>query len=77
MSLAELENFVSTLSDTERSALREILNAAEEGVSVEEFRTMDAAVAEALNDPSPSIPAQEVFAELRALYPAKDGQSPT
>ncbi len=52
--------------------MREILNANEEGVSLEEFRAMDSAVAEALNDPSPSIPAQQVFAELHALYPSKN-----
>ena len=69
MSLAELETLVSGLTDEERKTLRNILNAAEEGVSIEEWDAMDTAVDEALKDRSPTIPADQVFAELRALYP--------
>ena len=71
MSQVELENLVSGLTEAERSALRDILNAAEEGVSVEEFRAITTAIDEALNDPSPPIPAAQVFAELRSVYPSK------
>ena len=66
MSRVELENLVSALTEAERNALRDMLNAADEGVSVDEFRAMTAALDEALNDPSPPIPAEQVFADLRA-----------
>ena len=68
MSLAELETLVSGLTDEERKTLRNILNAADEGVSIEEWNAMDTAVDEALKDRSPTIPADQVFAELRSLY---------
>jgi hypothetical protein len=75
VSTIELEKFVSSLSESERHALRDILGAAEEGVSVQEFRAMTAALDEELNDPSPALSATEVFAELRSLYPSDNGGS--
>jgi hypothetical protein len=75
MSLGEMERLVAGLTEMERSALRDILNAAEEGMSVEEFRAMTAALDEALNDPSAPLPSEQVFAELRALYPSTNAGS--
>ena len=68
MSLSEIEAALPTLTLEERAALQEALYALEEGVSVEEWREMNAAIEEAFNDPSPSIPAEEVFAKIEAKF---------
>jgi len=68
MSLTEIEAALPSLSPEERATLQEALYALEEGVSIEEWRAMNAAIAEAFNDPSPSIPSEEVFARLKAEY---------
>ena len=64
MSLTEIQTALPSLSPEERATLQEALYALEEGVSVEEWREMNAAIAEAFNDPSPLIPSEEVFAKL-------------
>jgi len=68
MSLSEIQAALPSLTVEERASLQETLYALEEGVSVEEWREMNAAIAEAFNDPSPSIPSEEVFARLKAEY---------
>jgi hypothetical protein len=68
MSLAEIQSALTSLTSEERKALQENLAALEEGVSVEEWRAMNAALDEELNDPSPTIPAGQVFAEMEAKY---------
>ena len=68
MSLTEIQSALPSLSPEERATLQEALYALEEGVSVEEWREMNAAIEEAFNDPSPSIPSEEVFAKLKAEY---------
>jgi hypothetical protein len=68
MSISEIQSALPSLSLEERVALHEALYALEEGVSVEEWREMNAAIEEAFNDPSPSIPSEEVFARLKAEY---------
>ena len=57
-----------SLTPEERKALQETLEALEEGVSVEEWRAMNAALDEELNDPSPTIPADQVFAEMETRF---------
>ena len=68
MSLSEIQAALPSLTSEERSTLQETLYALEEGVSVEEWREMNAAIEEAFNDPSPSILEEEVFARLKAEY---------
>jgi hypothetical protein len=68
MNLSEMQAALPSLTLEERAALQETLYALEEGVSVEEWREMNAAIEEAFNDPSPSIPSEEVFARLKSEY---------
>jgi hypothetical protein len=68
MSLSEIQSALPSLTLEERVALHEALYALEEGVSVEEWREMNAAIEEAFNDPSPAIPSEEVFARVEAKY---------
>ena len=75
MSLVELEQLVSGLSESERKTLRDILHATEEGVSLDELHAMNAAIDEALKEPSAAMPADQVFAELKALYPLSNAAS--
>ena len=67
MSFAEMKEAVSTLTPAERAELAEYLAALEEGMSVEEFRRMNAALDEELNDPSPTLTLEEVRADLKSL----------
>ncbi len=67
MSLAEIKEAVAALSAEERSQLRDVLDALEEGVSVEELRAIDHALDEALKGREPSIPAEQVWAEMDEL----------
>ena len=67
MSLAELKEAVTALSAEERHQLRDILDALEEGVTVEQLHEIDRMLDEAINDKSPSIPAEQVHAEMKAL----------
>jgi len=66
MSLSEIQAALPSLSLEERAALHDSLYALEEGVSIEEWRAMNAAIEEELRDPSPTIPADQVFAKLEA-----------
>jgi len=68
VSLAEIQSALPSLTPEERKALQESLDALEEGVSVEELRAMNAALDEEMNDPSPTIPAEQVFAEMEAKF---------
>ena len=68
MSLSEIQAALPSLSAEERATLQEALYALEEGVSVEEWREMNAAIEEAFTDPSPTIPSEEVFSRLKAEY---------
>ena len=68
MSLSEIQSAPPSITLEERAALHEALYALEEGVSVEEWRAMNAAIEEELRDPSPTIPAEQVFAKLEAKY---------
>jgi hypothetical protein len=67
MSFAEMKEAVCTLSPAERAELAEYLAALEEGVSVEEFRRINAAIQEALDDPTPPLTLEEVRADLKSL----------
>ncbi len=62
-----MKEAVSALTPAERVELAEYLAALEEGMSVEEFRRMNAALEEELNDPSPEVTLEEVRAELKSL----------
>jgi len=66
VSLTEIQTALPSLTSEERKVLQESLDALEEGVSVEEWRAMNAALDEELNEPSPTIPAEQVFAEMEA-----------
>jgi hypothetical protein len=64
MSFAEMKELLPTLTPEERSSLIESLQAMEEGVSVEEFRRINAALDEEINDPSPEISGEEMRERL-------------
>jgi hypothetical protein len=68
MGLTEIQSALPSLTLAERKVLQESLDALEEGVSVEEWRAMNASLDEELNDPSPTIPAEQVFAEMEAKF---------
>ena len=67
MSFAEMKEMLPTLTPEEQTELHDCLCAMKEGVSVEEFRAIRAAIDEALMDPSPSIPIEEVYKDLEKL----------
>ncbi len=67
MSFAEIKDALPALSVAERADLLDHLYALEEGVSVEEYRRINAAIQEALDDPSPNLTLDEVRAELKSL----------
>lgn len=60
MTFAEVKDLLPTLTPAERAELLECLDAMREGVSVEEFRKINAALDEEINDPSPEISGEEV-----------------
>lgn len=68
MSLSEIQAALPELTLEERATLHEMLFALEEGVTVEEWRAMNAALEEELAHPSATIPAEQVFARLEAKY---------
>lgn len=72
MSFAELKEAVKSLSPQERAELQEQLHALEEGVSVEEWRAMNAALDEELNDPSPEYTTEEVLESIRTMKPGDE-----
>jgi hypothetical protein len=67
MSFAEIKEALPSLSAGERAELSETLSALEEGVSVEQFRAMKAAVEEELNDPSEDLTADQVRDSIRSM----------
>ncbi len=60
MSFAEMKEFLPTLTPEERASLLESLQALQEGVSIEEFRAINAVLDEEIHDPSPEISGDEV-----------------
>ncbi len=68
MTLSEIQAALPALNLQERAALHEALYALKEGVSVEEWRAMNAAIEQELRDPSPPMPAEEVFAKFEAKF---------
>ncbi len=64
MSFAEMKQLLPTLTPEERASLIESLQAMDGGVSVEEFRAINAALDKEINDPSPEISIDEVRAGL-------------
>jgi hypothetical protein len=69
MSFAEIKEALHGLSPAQWTELRETLDALEEGVSVEEWRAMKAAVDEELNDPSEELSLEEVREAINSLKP--------
>jgi hypothetical protein len=69
MSFAELKEALVTLSPEQRAELQESLHALEEGVSVQELRSINAALDEELNAPSPGLTLEEVRQSVRSLKP--------
>jgi hypothetical protein len=69
MSFVEMKDALITLSPEQRAELQESLHALEEGVSVEELRTINAALDEELNDPSPGLALEEIRENIRSLKP--------
>jgi hypothetical protein len=59
-----MKQLLPTLTPEERTELQDCLGAMDEEVSVEEFRAIRAALDEALMDPSPSIPIEQVYKDL-------------
>ena len=68
MSLTEIQAALPLLTEQERASLHETLYALEEGVSVEEWRVMNAALEEEFADPSQAVPAEQVFAKLESKF---------
>jgi hypothetical protein len=64
MTFAEMKDLLPTLTEEERTELSDRLGAIEEGVTVEEFRRINAALDEEINDPSPEISGDEVRERL-------------
>ena len=75
MSLAEIKEAVTALSPEERSQLRDVLDALEEGVSVEELHAIDHALDEALNSKEPRLTLEEVQARMRERLERKSGHA--
>ncbi len=69
MSFTEIMRELPKLSPDERAELQEHLHALQEGVSVEELRTLNSALDEELNDPSPGLSVEEVRESIRSLKP--------
>ena len=67
MSLAELKEAVVALSVEERHQLRDVLDALEEGITVEQLHEIDRMLDEALNDKEPTIPGDQVWAEMKTM----------
>lgn len=68
ISLAELKEAMVALSSEERHQLRDILDALDEGATVEQLHEIDHLLEEALNDPRPSIPAEQVWDEMKKRF---------
>jgi len=69
MSFAELKEALVTLSPEQRAELQESLHALEEGVSVQELRSINAALDEELNAPSSGLTLEEVRQSVCSLKP--------
>jgi hypothetical protein len=69
VSFSELKEALVNLSSQERAELQTHLHALEEGVSVQELRSINAALDEELNDPSPGLTLEEVRESIRLLKP--------
>jgi len=67
MSFAEMKEALVTLSPEQRAELLEGLHALEEGVSVEELRSINAALDEELQDPSPGLTLEQARENIREL----------
>lgn len=67
MSLTELKKAVGTLSAEERHQLRDILDALEEGVTVAQLHEIDQMLDEAIESKEPSIPIEQVRAEMKTM----------
>jgi len=67
MSLTELKEAVGTLSAEERHQLRDILDALEEGVTVAQLHEIDQMLDEAIESKEPSIPIEQVRAEMKTM----------
>ena len=70
MSLAELKEAVVALSVEERHQLRDVLDALEEGVTVEQLHEIDRMLDEAIESKEPNIPADKFWDEFIKNPPA-------
>jgi len=75
MSLAELKEAVVALSVEERHQLRDILDALEEGVTVEQLHEIDHMLEEALNSKEPRLSLDEVRAEMKRRLARKSSHA--
>ena len=76
MSLTELKEAVVALSAEERHQLRDVLDALEEGVTVEQLHEIDHMLDEAINSKEPSIPTDKFWDEfIKNPPPSKDDGS--
>ncbi len=71
MSLAELKEAITRLSGEERAQLRDVIDALEEGVSVDELHAIDRALDEALESKGPRYSIAEARAELKKRSTAR------
>jgi hypothetical protein len=65
MSLAELKEAVVALSAEERHQLRDVLDALEEGVTVEQLHEIDHMLDEAINSTEPRLSLHEARLEIK------------
>jgi hypothetical protein len=76
MSLTELKEAVTALSAEERHQLRDVLDALEEGVSVEQLHEIDQILKETLASPEPLIPADKFWDEFIKHHPLRKDDAP-
>ena len=75
MSLAELKEAVVALSAEERHQLRDVLDALEEGVTVEQLHEIDSMLEEAINSKEPRLTLEEAREELKKRHGHTSGQA--
>jgi hypothetical protein len=75
MSLAELKEAVTALSVEERHQLRDVLDALEEGVSVEQLHEIDQMLKETLSNSELLIPADKFWDEFIKSAPLPKGDA--
>lgn len=75
MSLAEIKEAVTALSAEERHHLRDVIDALEEGVTVEQLHEIDRMLDEAINSNEPRLSLDEARAEIKRRLDRKSSHA--